>query len=51
MATMTHRRLTHRQRNPATPPIARQAHPRATVVALMIAVLLFLLLVCLRVVF
>ena len=51
MATTTHGRLTHRQRNPATPPLAPQKHPRATVVALMTAVLLFMLLVCLRVMF
>ena len=51
MATMTHGRLSHRQRNPATPPLAPQKHPLATTWALMIAVCLFLLLVTLRVLF
>ena len=43
--------LTHRQRNPATAPIARQKHPLATTTALMIAIALFMLLVSLRVLF
>lgn len=43
--------LSHRQRNPATPPIARQKHPLATTTALMIAVALVMFLIALRVLF
>jgi hypothetical protein len=43
--------LSHRQRNPATPPIARQKHPLATTTALLIAIGLFMFIVTLRVLF